>query len=154
MKTLLIPTDFDIQSLSGIPQLMQHYATKPVNLVLAHLMKITDNMQELLMLSRRSTEYQHISPEFYEACTALKQQHPGISNIRIEFFYGSTVAVFKNFLEAQHIDTIVMLEHYIYKMLNKNSINPALLVGRSGLPLITVNGQLAGQVISPPILQE
>ena len=136
MKTLLIPTDFNIRSLNCIPALTKQYAPEKINIVLVHMMKITDNIQELLMLSRRSTEYQHISEEFYNTCAELRQNHNHINNIRIEFFYGSTIAVFKNFLEANEVDAIVMLENYEYAMLNKNSVDPNQMVNRSGQPII------------------
>jgi len=140
MKTLLIPTDFNLKSLNCIAGLTKRYSPEKLNIVLVHMMKITDNMQELLMLSRRSTEYQHISQDFYNTCTLLKQKHAdAINNIRIEFFYGSTIAVFKNFLEANEVDTIVMLENYNYTMLNKNSIHPSVLVNRSGLQVVNLN---------------
>ncbi|MFD1257282.1 hypothetical protein ACFQ3S_10785 [Mucilaginibacter terrae] len=140
MKTLLIPTDFNIKSLNCIPALRKRYYPEKVNIVLVHMMKITDNMQELLMLSRRSTEYQHISEEFYNTCARLRQNNKNsIHNIRIEFFYGSTVAVFKNFLEANEVDAIVLLNNYRYALLNKNSIDPAQLVTRSGSYLLYVD---------------
>jgi len=140
MKTLLIPTDFNLASLNCIPGLVQRYAPEKVEVILVHMMKVTDNIGELLMLSRRSSEYRHISEDFYKACSQLKQQYAdSINNIRIEFFYGSTVAVFKNFLEANEVDAIVMLENYDYRMLNKNSSEPALLANRSGYELVYTN---------------
>ena len=138
MKTLLIPTDFNIQSLNCIPGLTQSYYPEKLNIVLVHMMKITDNIQELLILSRRSTEYQHISEEFYNNCANLKQKYAdSINAIRIEFFYGSTVAVFKNFIKANEVDAIIMLQDYSYAQLNKNSIDPAQLVNRSGVQVIS-----------------
>lgn len=140
MKTLLIPTDFNVKSLNCITGLIQQYAPQKLNIIMVHMMKITDNIHELLMLSRRSAEHQHISPEFYNACALLKREHAdSINNIRIEFFYGSTVAVFKNFLEANEVNSIVMLENYTYAMLNKNSVEPAVLVNRSGIKVINAN---------------
>lgn len=140
MKTLLIPTDFNLKSLDCLSGLTQRYYPQKVNIILVHMLKITDCAQELQMLSRRLAEYQHISDAFYNTCTKLKQKHANsINSIRIEFFYGSTVAVFKNYLEANVVDTIVMLENYDYRLLNKNSIEPALLVNRSGLPLLYID---------------
>jgi len=155
MKTLLIPTDFNVKSLNCIPGLMQRYDPQKLNIILVHIMKITDNIHELLMLSRRSAEHQHISPEFYNACTLLKREHANsINNIRIEFFYGSTVAVFKNFLEANEVDSIVMLEDYQYAMLNKNSIEPAILVNRSSVNVIEANCAVPVSSIYVPKAEE
>jgi hypothetical protein len=148
MKTLLIPTDFNLASLNCIPGLVQSYAPEKVEVILVHMMKVTDNIGELLMLSRRSSEYRHISEDFYKACARLKRLYAAnINNIRIEFFYGSTVAVFKNFLEANEVDAIVMLEDYDYRMLNNNSTQPALLANRSGYELIYTNCEQPAKAI-------
>jgi hypothetical protein len=139
MKTLLIPTDFNPESLHCIPALTSRYANQRLNIVLVHMMSVTDNIGELLMLSRRSAEYRHISQEFYNRCAKLKQQYAGkLENIDIKFFYGNTVAAFKNFLEANEVDSIVMLENYPYQKLTKTSIDPSLLINRSGYPVESV----------------
>ncbi len=146
MKTLLIPTDFDLKSLNSIPELVEKYYPEDLNIILVHMMQITDDIHELLMLSRRSTEYQDISQAFYDTCTALKQKHrSSIQKISIEFFYGSTVAVFKNFLDANEVDEIVLIRDYDYKLINKNSIKPTLLVTRCGKALVYVGFQGPGQ---------
>jgi tyrosine-protein phosphatase YwqE len=137
MKTVLVPTDFNLQSLNCISKLTEHYYPEQLNIIMVHMMKITDSYSELLMLSRRSAEYEHVSQEFYDECIALKQKYADkISNIRIEFFYGSTVSVFKNFLDANDVDAIIMLNDYNYKLLNKFSIEPASLVNRSGKQIV------------------
>jgi hypothetical protein len=139
MKTLLIPTDFNIKTLSVIPNLVERYASEKLNILLVHMIKITGSMHELLMLSRRSSDYQLISDEFFHSCTRLKAQYENINSIKIEFFYGSTLAVFKSFLEAGNVDAIAVLDDYNYRLLNKDSIDPGILVSRSGLEIITVD---------------
>jgi hypothetical protein len=140
MQTLLIPTDFNTKSVDCIPELTQRYYPEKVNILLVHMMKITDCAQELQILSRRSAEYQHISEEFYTTCTTLKHKYADrINDIRVDFFYGSTVASFKNFLEVNEVDSIIMLENYIYNQLNKDSIQPGILVSRSGVEVINVS---------------
>ncbi|SDF41013.1 hypothetical protein SAMN05216464_11795 [Mucilaginibacter pineti] len=136
MKTLLIPTDFTQQSIQSIPVLARQYYPQQINIVLVHMLKITDNISELLMLSRRSVEYRHIPDNFYKRCTELERKHSHLINkIAITFFYGSTVAVFNNFLEANEVDAIVM-PHDNYQLLFKNSIDPEILIGKSKIEVI------------------
>ncbi|WP_158825461.1 hypothetical protein [Mucilaginibacter lacusdianchii] len=151
MKTLLIPTDFKLSCLPALHRLLQQYQPNRVNIILVHMLKITDSIQELMMLSRRSSEYRMISDEFHQACALLKQSYPQIADMRLEFFYGSTLAVFNNFLEANSVDNIVMFENYKYHQLAKNSIPPSLLVNRAQVPIVKVSClPLEVQATTPP----
>jgi hypothetical protein len=139
MKTILIPTDFNTKSLEAIPALVDKYYPEQVDVLLVHMMSVTDCVRELLMLSRRSAEYRHIPQEFYATCTELKNTYSQLANIRIEFFYGNTVAVFKNYLENNEVDAILQDDAYEYKMLNKTSIHPSVLTSRCADLLIKVD---------------
>jgi hypothetical protein len=155
MKTLLIPTDFKLRSLNCIPQLTQQFYPHKLNIILVHTIGVTDSISELLMLSRRSVEYRHIPDAFYMACNQLKHSYKtSINEIRIEFFYGNTVAAFKNFLEANEVDAIIDLENYEYELLTEKSSDPALLMNRSGLPVISIDTLLPSVVAETELKEE
>ncbi|MDR6941204.1 hypothetical protein [Mucilaginibacter pocheonensis] len=138
MKTLLVPTDFTYQSLQSIPTIAQQYYPQKLNIVLVHMLKITDSISELLMLSRRSAEYRHIPDNFYIRCRELEKDYSHLINkISIDFFYGSTLAVFNNYLDGHQIDGIVT-PHDNYQLLFKNSIDPQILITRCGKRIIPV----------------
>jgi hypothetical protein len=140
MKTLLIPTDFKLESLNAVSRLVETQYPEKLNIVMVHLLGITDAMGELALLSRRSAEYRLISSDFYNTCTRLKQLHPDmIGSIDITFFYGYTMAAFRHFLEAHNVDAIVQLDDYNYELLTEKSINPNNLIQRSGLPIVLAN---------------
>lgn len=157
MKTLLIPTDFTQQSIQSIPVLAQGYYPEKVNIVLVHMLKITDNISELLMLSRRSVEYRQIPDNFYIRCREIENKYSHlINNIAITFFYGSTIAVFNNFLEANKVDAIVP-PHDNYQLLFKNSIDPDMLFDKCDTAIIKLPktpGITADVVIEEPFLTE
>jgi hypothetical protein len=143
MKTtnILIPTDFSLASLNAISAFIQQQPNpdQRFKISLVHFLQLSDSISELLMLSRRSREYQYISAEFEEQLANYRRQYPGqIAMLHTEFFYGSTVAVFKNYLEAQQIDKIVALHEHPYQKLTQNSIDPTLLLQRSGYELLIV----------------
>jgi hypothetical protein len=142
MKTtnILIPTDFSLATLSTVNTLIAKHPDQKFNFYLVHFLQLSDSITELLMLQRRSREYLHIGSEFEDQLTFLRQQHPQqIGTLHAEFFYGSTVAVFKNFLEAKDIDMIAMLNGHTYQKLTANSIAPELLVQRSGYPVLSLS---------------
>lgn len=140
MKTVLIPTDYRTESLQYIPQLLSKFYPEEVEIVMVHMMGVTDCVRELLMLSRRSAEYKHISDDFYKACITLKNEHQGqLNNIRLEFFYGNTTAAFRNFIELHDVDVVLQLNGYVYKMLNQASIDPAGMLNRCGKKVAKIN---------------
>lgn len=155
MKTLLIPTDFKLQSLNCIPKLTQQFYPHKLNIILVHTIGVTDSISELLMLSRRSAEYRHIPDAFYKACNEIKRDYKiNINEIRIEFFYGNTVAAFKNFLEGNEVDAIIDLKNYDYELLTEKSSDPTLLMNRSGLPVITIDIMLPVTTNEPALQEE
>ena len=134
MKNLLIPSDFSTKSLDCIKDLLYTYRNEKINILLVHVFLMSDSISDLMLLSRRRKEYDFISPEFWNHCKQLEYEHwPQINSIRVECFYGSTVAVFKHFLEGQNIDVIVYPQHYQFRKLSKMSLDPARLIARSGL---------------------
>ncbi|HEY0610546.1 MAG TPA: hypothetical protein VGD35_12840, partial [Chitinophaga sp.] len=64
MKNILIPTDFSIRSLDLVKAAVHAGINEPMNILLVHCFKMSDNIQELMMLSRRMKDYEHISDEF------------------------------------------------------------------------------------------
>lgn len=138
MKTILIPTDFSQRSLDCIPSLSSQYDTQKVSFVFVHMFKLSDSIGDLLMLSRRSREFENISDEFYNRCTTYKNQLKNIEAIKIEFFYGSTMSMFRNFLENHEVDCVLNPEDCSYNKINKSSIDPLTLIEKSNLPVINV----------------
>ncbi|RZL07900.1 MAG: hypothetical protein EOO89_22415 [Pedobacter sp.] len=138
MKTILIPTDFTQRSLDCIPGLCSQYDTQKISFVFVHMFKLSDSIGDLLMLSRRSREFENISDDFYTRCTTYKSQLPNIEAIKIEFFYGSTMSMFRNFLENHEVDCVLNPSDCSYSKINKASIDPLILIGKSGLPVVTL----------------
>ncbi|AYL97335.1 hypothetical protein HYN43_019365 [Mucilaginibacter celer] len=128
-----------MSSLNIIPALVARYPKQKLNISLVHFLQLSDSISDLLLLSRRSREYRLISDEFYAGCTMLKNDYPEqIANLAPDFFYGNTVAVFKNYLEENEIGLIAMPEGHDYQQLTPNSFNPAILMQRSGYKTLTV----------------
>jgi hypothetical protein len=138
MKTILIPTDFNPSALNCIPDLCKSIGEKELNIIFVHLFRLSDSITDLLMLSRRSREFEYINDEFHKRYQELKAGFPEIKSIRIEFFYGSTLNMFKNFLEANAVDCILHPDFCSCEKLNKASIDPRILVSKSGLPTFSI----------------
>lgn len=143
MKNVLIPTDYTVESIKIIEALIFSKKCEQVNFVFVHAFKISDSITDLLMLSRRSKDYEHISDEFYTALNQCKSKYAKeINNIRLEYFYGNTVAAFKNFLDALNIDHIAYAKDHQFSSINKYSINPKYLTERAGCATIELDTTL------------
>lgn len=140
MKTILIPTDFNLESTKIIDALVQSQPNETLNIIFVHAFKLSDSITDMLMLSRRSRDYENISDEFYQQLNQFKSKYSSqINTIGIEYFYGSTVAAFKNFIEAFDVECIAYLKGYNFKPINKYSIDPKFLTTRSGCAVIELN---------------
>lgn len=139
MKTILIPTDFEASSIQRTQDLLKSLKNESVKIIFFHAFKLTDSISDLLMLSRRSTDYAQIPEEFHRALFQLKQAFSEtLDGIAIEYFYGSTMAAFRNFAEANNIDCIFFTEQYSFNKISKYSIDPMLFLEKSGIPFIRI----------------
>ena len=140
MKTVLVPTDFNLESTKIIDALVQAQPHETLNVIFLHAFKLSDSITDMLMLSRRSRDYENVSDEFYQRLNDYKKRYPNqVKNIGIEYFYGSTVSAFKNFIEAFEVDCIAYPKDYDFKALNKYSIDPKYLTERSGCEVVYLN---------------
>lgn len=138
MKTILIPTDFSPVSLNCIPNLCAQFHKEQLNFVFVHLFKVSDSINDLLMLSRRSREYDYITDDFYTRIRAIKQEFAQVSAIKIEFFFGSTMVMFRNFIEANEVSHILQVQDCSYTPLNKSSIDPFSFTAKLSLPVVSL----------------
>jgi hypothetical protein len=136
MKTILIPTDYQASSLDCIHAVCRQFRDEDLSLVFVHVFKLTDSFSDVITLSRRSREYEKVSDEFYRYCNVLRAQYPQIQNIKIDFLYGSKLSMFKQFIEHNEVDMVLNTEGCTFTQIHQSSVDPALLIQRSGLPVI------------------
>ncbi|MES2448496.1 MAG: hypothetical protein V4546_15015 [Bacteroidota bacterium] len=147
MKTVLVPTDFNVESLKIIDSLVITHKPEEIGIVFIHAFKLSDSITDMLMLSRRSRDYENVSDEFYTQLELYKQKYPNhIKFIGIDYFYGSSVAAFKNFIEAKDASCIAYPKDYNFTPLHKNSIDPSTLTKRCGCDVLELDiTQFAGE---------
>lgn len=140
MKTVLVPTDFNLESVKIIDSLVLTNKPEDIGIIFMHAYKLSDSISDLLMLARRSRDYQNISAEFYAQLELYKQKYPNhIKFIGIEYFYGNSVAAFKNFIEAKNASCIAFPKEYNFNAINKYSIDPITLTKRCGCEILEVD---------------
>ena len=146
MKRILVPTDFNVESTKIIDAIALHQGLQEVTVIFLHAFKLSDSITDMLMLSRRSKDYQHINEEFNQKIDAytLKYQQK-VKGIGVEFFYGSTAAAFKNLIEGLQIDLVAYPQNYNFTPINKYSIDPKVLTARCGCEVLELDTDVIAQ---------
>lgn len=146
MKRILVPTDFKVEGTKIIDAIALQPDLKEVTIIFLHAFKLSDSITNMLMLSRRSRDYENVSNEFYQKIDQYTAKYQGkVKAIGIEFFYGSTAAAFKNLIEGLKIDLIVYAQDYNFKPINKYSIDPKYLTSRSGCQVLELDTRVIAQ---------
>jgi len=155
MKNILIPSDFSVQSLACIKHLPAQFSDDRISILLVHVFLLTDSINDLMLLSRRNKDYDHISPAFRNRCMELEREYrERIHSIRVECFYGCTAAVFRNYLEGHRIDRIVYPQHYQFRKLGKESVDPARLIANCGWAVQVLDQEIWAVEEAPPFSRE
>jgi len=115
-KTVLIPTDFSIESLNLVKYAAQQAVNESVNVLLVHGLRLSDSIMDLLFFSRNKTILKLQNADFDEACKVLRNKYDSqINSFRIEIFSGFTQSAFQKFLEAHRVNEILIPKSYTFK---------------------------------------
>lgn len=137
MRNVLIPTDFTMESLQLATKALDALDQQPTNIILFHAFDINCQSPELLGSSRRLPYAELLTDEFRNGCRRLKTTYGRfLKEVNIRHMYGSTVSVFRNFVEANDIDLIICPNDYVFSKVSSGSINPEKLFRKSGVPVV------------------
>ena len=142
MTNILIPTDFSTKSLQLAEQAIQSLETKAANIIFFHAFEMPGSAFDLLVPGRKKPYADLMTDELRQACKQLKDQYPkSIQKICFKFMEGSTVNLFRNFVDANEVDLIVCPDHYQFNPVHKLSVDPKTLFKKSGIKVIREFGQ-------------
>lgn len=137
MTNVLIPTDFTPASLQLAKQAVDVLNLRNVNIVLFHAFAFPENEFDLLRSGHTRPYAGMINEEFRQACKLLKEQNStAIGKIFFKAMDGNTIALFRNFVDANEIDLIVCVDDYAYVPVHALSVDPRPLFKRSGIKVI------------------
>ncbi|MGV3768073.1 MAG: universal stress protein [Chitinophagaceae bacterium] len=138
MRHILVPTDFTPASLKMVEQAVKTLDGQKLDIILFHAFELPFFVSDLVGSAKRQPYHDLVTDEFRSACKQLKDQFPrSIHRIQFRFMQGDTVALFRNFLDANEIDMIVCPEYYQYRKVHERSINPTTFFKKSGIPVLT-----------------
>lgn len=133
-RTILIPTDFSIESLIPVKQaaLLSNY--NEIDIVLMFCDLLPSSISDLLFYAPAKVIAQYSNKEFEEACSIIMNKYASkISSMRTEIFHGTSDAAFENFISGNRIDEVIFPKNYILKE-HRNGFNPLPYIKNSYLP--------------------
>lgn len=123
-KTILIPTDFTVNSLNVLKSiLIQNEEKQTYNVILLHGMSLSDSIRDLLFFSKSKQIDSLTNPEFEEAYEVIRNKFDSqISSLRIDLFTGYNLSAFNNYLEGNKVEQIFISDKKPV-LTNKNSFD-------------------------------
>jgi hypothetical protein len=123
-RTILIPTDFSIESVKFLIEVVQLAETGSINVIFLHCEHLSDSIFDLLFASKKGKINALITPAFQDACKIIRNRYSSkINSMRVEIFNGYTQAAFQKFLEGNNVDEIFIPNNYALQP-GKNSFDP------------------------------
>lgn len=134
-KTILVPTDFRIESLNTLKKALGEYQhDQSINVVLLYAEFLSDSIVDLLFYAPHKRINTLVSPEFRQALSMIENRYNDkIDHVRIELFHASNTNASNNFLEGKQIEEIYYPKSYRLK-LSKHGFDPIPFLKKSKLP--------------------
>lgn len=106
-KTILIPTQFNSETISLIKQAIEDHQNEKIDIVLVHGIHASDSITDLLFGSKRNMLEKLTNTNHEESKQFLLDHYnTEINSLRTELFSGFTQAAFQNFLDGNNIQKI------------------------------------------------
>lgn len=145
MKNILVPTDFSLQSLSIVHDIVNNEKGK-LNIHLFHMVLVPSDMADLLYM-RKAHLHAQVPESFTEAIQLLKNKYlRQVAKIDFSFYYGNSRSAVNSIIESNGIAALYLLANHQYKLLLPASVNMVPLLQKCRLtPQL---GYLKGRVFT------
>ncbi len=121
-KTILIPIDFEVESLNTAKLLLSE-AKEPVKILLVYSEYLSDSIPELMFYSPVKRIDAMMTHEFREALAILRNRFSEkLLGIEVMLFHGTNRSAFRNFIESNNVDEVHLPKTYSLRK-KKNSID-------------------------------
>ncbi len=138
-KTILIPIDFNIESLNTLKLAMRSNREDKIRVVLMYAVSLDNSITDLLFYSENNLIKKLMTSHFNEALLILKNSFgTQLSDCRIKLYHGQTSAAFRSFLEANNITEIYLPKKYSLR-LTGYAFDTTRLIKNCGLPFYEID---------------
>ncbi len=139
-KTILLPTDFSIESLNVLKSVIQDQPdNEELNIILLHGMHLTDSITELMFFSKPKALAPLISSDFREACDVIRNKYYSkVRSIREELFTGYNQRAFDIMMGSLRVDEIYLPDGFRFTAPGKRSFDTIPFLRKCKVPVKTV----------------
>ncbi|MBE7172950.1 MAG: hypothetical protein INR73_20405 [Williamsia sp.] len=138
MKNILVPTDFSVQSLQLVHEIIKRNPQQKLSIYLVHLVQIPTDIADLLFARKRHL-YEQVPGKFSQAVEMLKNKYASRINLMgLEFYYGNTPTVVNAIIENRNIDEVYVFADHLYNMPLKQSVDMTNLLNKCKVPVVQV----------------
>lgn len=135
-KRVFIPTDFSIQSLSIINQLIEESSNTVYEIVFIHGYQSSNSIADLLFFSKQKMIERLQNTAFIKACEVVKNASQStIASIKLDIIPFKRNLYIKNFFEVNKVDSFIIPSAHQFHFENKNSFDLIPYIKKSGIPI-------------------
>ncbi|SFU18060.1 hypothetical protein SAMN04489724_4754 [Algoriphagus locisalis] len=141
-KTILIPTDFTVESLNLAKTALENNSntTEKLRIILVYGQWTSSSITELLFYSKGQILEVLENEEFKCSCKMLLAKYESIiDQMSIDIFSGTNQNAFENYLEGNKVTEAYIPRNYKLKLKNRNSFNLIPFFTKSKTQLFEVN---------------
>jgi hypothetical protein len=154
-KTILIPTDFSIESLNLLKEAARTTTDEDTRMVLVHGVYLPDSIVDLLFFSKQRLIDELTTKDFKDACRIIKNKYNSqIGALQIELFVGVTQSAFQGFVEGLGVDRVFVPKSYTFKNSSRRSFDVMPYIRRSKLTQTEVSWTPLSQAPEKDLLAE
>ncbi|MBN8640809.1 MAG: hypothetical protein J0L86_03270 [Flavobacteriales bacterium] len=145
--TILIPTDFTVQSLNVLKSILVNNTTQQTyDVVLVHGVYLNDSIRDLLFYSKSQQIESLTNIEFEEACEVIKNKFDSqINSLRVDLFSGHNLSAFNNYLEGNKVQHIFISEQKP-SFVNKRSFDLVPFIEKCDVEVTKVDSGLYSSI--------
>lgn len=148
-KTVLLPTDFTINSLNAAKKVIDNGSIEKIDFVFIHGIHLTDSISDLLFFSKDTVIEKLSNEDFKKSCILFQELYAKkINSLKIELFTGFTQTAFNNLLSALKIDEIYLPEHFPLTLTNAMSADLTKYLKRANIEKTRyIDSQVADELL-------
>ncbi len=125
MKTILLPTDFSVESLNVLREYVESNNTQEtLKVIIVHGVRLSNSISDLLMYNKGRHIAQLSNDAFNEAIEIIKNKyHDKIKFLYIDTLHGFVQSAFNDYLETNKVDLIVFPHESKWHFRDKKSFD-------------------------------
>ena len=140
MKNVLVPTDFTDQALELIDIILQKFGKSTFNFLLFHSISIDPSITDMLFFSTEKKLLRHVSSDFFKRSNQLlTKYHSRIHSINTIVINGDSERYFRNVIESNKIDFVLLEQNYTYLKVIDESCDPVGILETCPVHKIMIN---------------